>query len=731
MRKDFRQYGQKPPEDRTESEGRQLRLRSGLLILLFLGVLLVYGHVLYDLQIVNGDSYRTTASYTTAQKETVDSVRGEILDSKGRVLVSNTFGYEVTLDTSVMENDRNEILSKLLILCREEGVEWTDSLPISDHAPYYFTKSDVYTYLLTKTEEDDAGNKTETTEQRRTNLGALAVKCKWIDDPLAEEKKEDTVTYLTPQELMVKMCKTFGIELPEAEEGELPEISEEVRQLLGVLYELYLRRREVTYSEYVFAEGVDITFISKVKEQGLSGVNIESVESRQYHTTYAAHVLGRTGKYTSDEMWQKYKELGYSYDAVVGLDGVELAFEEYLHGASGVREIVTSDSGKIISQEWVEEPVPGGNVTLTLDIGLQAVVENALAEHIEALEESGGAACAVVDMTGGALALASYPTYDLSTYSQNFNELRDDETKPLTNRATQGLYAPGSTFKLLTATAGLMEGIITPRDTIFCGGRYTFEGWRNFQAFCHKRSGHGTENLVKAIKDSCNVYFYDVGRRVGITKLNEYAEQFGLGQHTGIEIGDEAGKVAGPATSEYYNQTWNDGATVYAAIGQENNQFTPLQIANYIATLVNGGDHYAAHLLKSVKSSDYSEVLYEYEPELLNSIDIPEAYLNAMKEGMYQVTQNAALARYFNDLPVKAGAKTGTAELISGSDQKKTNGVLVVFAPYDDPQIALCIVMEKGASGGSLASIAADILNYYFSSDASLSTVPGENTLLH
>ena len=302
------------------------------------------------------------------------------------------------------------------------------------------------------------------------------------------------------------------------------------------------------------------------------------------------------------------------------------------------------------------------------------------------------------------------------------------------NRATSELYSPGSTFKLVTAIAGLMEGIIDPSDTIFCGGSYTVEGWtmgdgRPFRAYCHQRSGHGTENLVKAIKDSCNVYFYDVGRRVGIEKLNEYAKMFGLGQHTGIETGDAEGTIAGPETSKANNQAWYDGATLYAAIGQENNQFTPLQIANYLATLVNGGDRYSVHLLDSVRSHDNSELLYQYEPELLSSIGIPEDYLATIKEGMYQVSQNAAIARYFNNLPVRVGAKTGTAE-IQGGEDSETNGLLVVFAPYDDPEIALCIVMEQGASGSSLASVAYQILDYYFSSDAAITGIAQENTLI-
>ena len=734
MSKDEKRYGRKPPEDRTEAEGRLLRWRSGVMVGLFAVVLCAYFGVLYDLQVVHGEEYQAlAAANTSTQTETVDSVRGDILDSHGRVLVTNESAYQVSLDTSLMGNDRNDILTRLLELCREEGVEWTDNFPVTDSAPYSFTRTDVYTYSSTQT--DDSGSEIQV--ERRTNLGALAVSYGWIDDPLDEEPEADAVTYLSAQELMVAMCETFGIELDEDD----PQITPEIRDLLGVLYELGLRSREVTYNEYVFAQDVDITFITKVKEYDLTGVVIDTETTRKYNTTYAAHVLGRVAAIDQDE-WDSYKAQGYSYDAIVGKSGVERAFESYLKGTSGTREVVTSDSGKIVSQSWVVdketgqtlEPVPGGNVTLTLDIGLQKVAEDAIAAHAASLEEAGGAAVAVVDMTGGVKALASYPTYDLATYGEDLAELNADPLNPQLNRATSQLYSPGSTFKLVTATAGLMEGVITPRDTIFCGGSYTVEGWTDasgqpFRRYCHRRSGHGTEDLISAIKDSCNVYFYDVGRRVGIEKLNEYAKLFGLGQHTGIETGDAEGYIAGPATSQRFDQAWYEGNTLIAAIGQENNQFTPIQIANYIATLVNGGDRYSVHLLDSVRSYDNSELVYQYEPELISSIDIPDDYLAAIREGMYQVSQNSAIAQYFNDLPVRVGAKTGTAEIQGGQDSE-TNGLLVVFAPYDDPEIAMCIVMEKGASGSSLASVAYQILDYYFSSDDAITGVTQENTLI-
>ena len=238
---------------------------------------------------------------------------------------------------------------------------------------------------------------------------------------------------------------------------------------------------------------------------------------------------------------------------------------------------------------------------------------------------------------------------------------------------------------------------------------------------------HGYENVSEAIRDSCNVFFYDVGRRVGIEALNDYAHMFGLGVPSGIEIPEKTGYVAGPETSASLGTEWVTSAITSASIGQENNQFTPLQLANYIATLVNGGTHYAAHLLKSVKSADYSEVIYEYEPEVLDEINIDPENLAAVKLGMYQVTQTSSVARYFNSLPVKAGAKTGTAQI---NNNTGTNATFVCFAPYDDPQIALCLVVEKGSSGSSLAALAADILQFYFTSEETLSAVAGENQLM-
>lgn len=694
-------------EERAEREARRLKLRTNLLIALFCAVLVGFFAALYQAQVVNGANYRSSINYTIVQTEQVNSVRGDILDRYGRTLVTNEISYNVELDTDAMGDNRNAILRQLLDICRTQGVTWTDGLPITQSAPWTFTTDTPYAY---QTQNGDGESVT-----RLTTLGSLAQECKWVDS--AEKAK------LTSGELLAKMCETFGL----IEEGKAPTQAD--REMAGVLYELYLRLYEINNNNYVFARGVDITFISMVKENALDGVRIQTVTSRRYETNYAAHVLGYTGAITQSTK-ERYQELGYPMNATVGVAGVELAFEESLHGVSGTRVMELDNNGNIVSQQWQKEPEPGDNAVLTLDIALQSTTEDLLAQYAAAQEESGPMAAAVVDMTGGVLALASYPTFDLSTFRENFDALAADENEPLNNRATQGLYAPGSTFKMLTAVAALSEGKITTTERIECTGIYRHFSDVNSQPHCwiwdSVRGVHGLDDVTHAITDSCNIFFYEAGLRTGIANLRKYAQQFGLGEYTGIEISEYKGWVAGPETSAHFNQQWYDGSTMSASIGQENNQFTPLQLANYVATLVNGGNHYACHLLKEFKSSDYSQVTQVYEPELLHTIDIGEKELDAVLQGMYNLSETASMSRYFSSLPVKVGCKTGTAQVAT----KTANAVFVCYAPYDDPQVALCLVAEQGASGGNLAELAAGILAQYFSTDSSLNTVTGENTLL-
>ena len=701
-------------------DGKQFQWRVRGIVGALVVILLVFVWVLYDLQYVHGADYLAQSRRKIAKTETVEASRGNLLDRYGRLLVGNRESYNVSLDTSFME-DANATLIELLDICRTEGVTWTDTLPVSAEAPFVFTFD-------------------TTTSGAVSNLYALAESLKWTDVLPSREEADaaqagEGGSAADAGDLLARLREYYEID---------PLLSDaEARALAGVRYELTLRGREITYNDYVFAQDVDIPFIVRVKEAGLPGVNIVTTTAREYNTAYAAHLLGRVGPIYADE-WSVYQDLGYAYNATVGKEGVEQAFESYLHGTPGKRNIETNDQGKVVSGDdnWVVDqttgevmaPDPGDNVFLTLDIKLQEAVERALASGIESLEseDTQGGAAVVIDVSdGGVLAMASYPTFDLTTYTQNYNDLLTDPLQPLLNRAARQVYPPGSTFKMVTAIGALEEGIIEPDTEILDTGRYRYYDDYQPQCWIYRDSGgwrtHEEENVSDAIMDSCNVFFFDAGRRLGISLLEEYTAMFGLGEPTGIELYEATGWMDGPEYTESQGQTWYEGNTLPAAIGQGNSRFTPLQLANYVATLANGGTHYAAHLLKEVKSNDYSQVVERYEPQILNQLDIEPENLAAVTEGMLRVTTEGSAKAYFADLGVQVAAKTGSAQVSSATE---SNALFVAFAPYEDPEIALAIVVEKGGSGSLLASIAAEILEYYFSSGGGMETVELENTLL-
>ena len=735
------------------------------------------GSVLYDLQINNGETYRRQSQYKIAETETVEAGRGQILDRNGRVLVSDKAVYQVKLNTSLMGKapERNQAILSLLQVARATGTEWEDTLPISRQAPFTFTTDNPY-YALTDNEDG-------TQSRTLTRLGKLCVKMKWIQDPTkdpepvsdeetapqkqgffdklksifsggnsasdqsAPQEKEEDTALPTAEQLLGRLCLYFDLaKQPEGSQSTaLSQLDlgglgqDQVRDAAGVLYEQLLRTKGVNQTAYRFAADVNIDFISRVKELSLPGVVIEATTTRQYHTTYAAHLLGRVAAIDPDEWTSYYKtadidgdgEPDYQMNDTVGKEGAERAFENYLRGSSGVRALERNTSGKVVSETWLTDPKPGNNVVLTIDLDLQSTVEDVLANSIPKLssKEVEGAACVILDVNNGdVLASASYPTFSLAAYGQDIAKNGSDPLRPLFNRALLGTYPPGSTFKMVTAIAGLEEGIITPSTKILDKGAYTYYPGTPPKCWIYRQHGttHGLVNVSEAIKVSCNYFFYDVGRRLGIDRLVDYATRFGLGQKTGIELGEKPGVMASREYTESRGQKWYDGNTLSVAIGQENSAFTPIQLANYIATLVNGGTRYSTHLLKEVKASDFTSVEYSYQPQVLSTIDIQPKNLEAVKAGTLALTSDGSVSRYFQNLGVKVGAKTGSAQI---SAQTESNAVFVCFAPYDKPEIAMAIVVEHGGSGSELGAMAADILSYYFSAKQTQDEVPTENTL--
>ena len=453
--------------------------------------------------------------------------------------------------------------------------------------------------------------------------------------------------------------------------------------------------------------GVTPRLLARVKEEGLAGVSFTPAVQRVGSGTLAPHVLGRVGQMSPEE-WEVYQDRGYAMDETVGKDGAEGAFESYLHGTPGQNVLETDKDGRITGETNAVQPQAGRDVTLTLDRDLQAAAETALAGFLDRHPQATGGALVALDVRdGGVLAMVSQPGYDAASFSADYAALSQDEAHPLMNRAVQGLYAPGSTFKLVTAAAALEEGFLTPETQILDTGRYTYYKSPQPQCWLYRQEGktHGLETVSEAIADSCNIFFYDAGRRVGIDMLGQYARALGLGEKTGIELaGEQAGVVAGPEYTASVGGTWYEGSVLSAAIGQENNRFTPLQLAHMVATLVGGGDRWQVHLLQKVAGEAPREKVR------LGKVNLSPGNVAAIKEGMLAVTQSGSLAAAFQSLPVQVGAKTGSAQV---DGEETSNAVLVCFAPYEDPEIALAVVVEQGGSGSPLGTVAAQVIQAY------------------
>lgn len=702
-----------------------------------LAVLAIYLVVLFNTQVVHHEEYLAKSIQTITRMENVEASRGIITDRSGRTLVTNQSTYSLTFDASLLKpgENQNDAILRLVTLCRDQGVAWEDNLPLSLDGAAHFTvdtltdtqKSRFFSYLrdLKPTRELLAAYVRQHPEllkppkEGETALDPATAK----DTELLKQTNSAALTNSLLLNAGVTPAKLFDWMREDMKLSDNYSDSD-ARLILGVRYELKLRKLGANNNAYVLAQNVDVAFCSLISDGQFQGAKIIRSSARQYATTYAAHILGTVGgisDYTDD-----LKERGYRMDDTIGLSGVEAAFEDYLRGADGKRMISVNSDGKITGEYYSVEPRSGYTVELTVDLKLQQAVEDTLAAKVAQLNQkdhldSRGAAAAVIKVgTGEILSLASYPTFDLSTWRQDYAELSSDPATPMLNRAASSAYAPGSTLKPATAVAALESGATTPSETLFDTGywKYPSTTW-NGGTWCWKHSGHGKVNATTAITNSCNYYFAEMGYRMGLDTLNEYYSALGLGEPTGIEIGEKTGR-----------QATNEGGSnqaPWAAYGQADQLYTPLQLANYIATLVSGGQHCPAHLLKSVKSYDNSEIIATGDTTPLNTLNISDSTLQAVKKGMYGYTQPGGMVySYFKDCIVSAGAKTGTAQLGGGL---KNNGVFVAFAPYDDPEIAIALVLEKGDAGAALASTAVTILNSYFSRE-STGSVLSDNELI-
>ena len=687
--------------------------RLAVTIILVLSLTVVYLINLYRLQIVEGAEYYAQSQNSIVTTNTVIAARGNILDRYGRVLVSNKVCNNIYINADELfeQPDPNAVILELVQAVKDSGNTYTDTLPITKEAPFEYVSN--------------------MTDLQKTRL-----------DAYLEANKLPAST--TAVELMAFFRDAFDIDNNYT--------SEQMREVAGVRYEIKIRY-VINTSDYVFAEDVSIDIITKLMENNVPGFTVQSSYVREYNTDYAAHLLGYVGMMDEKE-YKEYRNYGYPLNAMVGKEGAENAFESYLHGTDGTARVTTTRGGTIISTIYTKEPEPGNQVYLTIDLGLQEAAEISLSNFIVETNKqreidnetytaqgltdevkdmiTGGAVVAINIKTGEPLCIASYPTFNLSTLMENYSDLLKDESGPLFNRALNGAYAPGSTFKPVTAIAALNEGITTTTRTIYDEGIFMKYADAGYTPTCwlYPHGSHGDVNVTKAIEVSCNYYFYTIGDTLGIDKLSDYAMRFGLGVATGIELNENLGVMA---TQKYKEETtdtpWYIGDTLQAAIGQSYSVFTPLQLANYFATVANNGTRYEAKMLKSVRSYDYSKSVFERKAIVADTVSVDQSYYDAVHQGLYNVANSADGTAYaiFGDYPYKVAAKTGTAQL---GEAVTNNGIFVCYAPYDDPEIAVAVVIEKGGAGSKIAWIAKDVLDYYFNFKNSSVSMETENSLL-
>ena len=698
---------------------RRARFRIGLFVTLILAVMALFTFRLYKLQTAQNEESLREADAITYQT-TVKASRGELLDRNGTVLVTNRASYNVMIIHTVFFSQKNQDLNQsvlnLLNLCDQLGIEPITTFPVTSTRPYAYTLD-------------------ETSSVYQDYFRRFLRSRGWDTD-------------ITAQTLVHNLRRAY--EIPD----DWPE--EDVYRVISVRYEISLRAVDnMPLDNYTLAEDVSPEALAAIVELGIPGVIVETATVREYKTPYAAHILGHTGDMSLEEYQGIYKEQGYPMNAVVGREGVELAFEEYLHGVDGVKQTTITADGEILSQTYLSVPQPGANVELTIDIDLQAVAEEALERvildlrengvgtHQEGTDAEGGAVVAMDVKTGEVLVCASYPTYDLSTYHEDFNQLNEDVYKPMYNRALLGTYPPGSIYKMVTAITGVDYASWGRYAPVTDEGRYTKYEEYGYTPACYIYTStngaatHGTVNMMEAISVSCNYYFYEVGLAVATKDVDYVAMKLGLGEPTGIELAENTGTRANEETKAeaYYgtdSAAWNEGDKLQSAIGQGLNAFTPMQMACYTAALANDGTRYSATFLRRVVSWDFQELLEENSPEIADQLEISEEALLAYHEGMVMAATDTSsfnggtAQKYLHDLPYTVAAKTGTAQHGSGGSD---NASFVCFAPAEDPQIAIAIYVEKGAQGGNLGQIARAILEAYFSQESKYETTSGENVL--
>ena len=689
--------------NRTVRSGRVAAM--AVILAVILGIFLIF---LYRLQIIEGEEYYALSERITSEETVVTAARGNILDRYGRLLVSNKECYNLKVDNvKLFSNaDPNEVILELVRMVQSFGDTYNDDLPISASPPFEY-------------------------DPDMTDIEGTMLKAYFAD------KADSLPANPTAVELLSYMRTRYNIDNSYT--------AEEMRIIAGVRYSINVRYA-VNTADYLFVEDASMGLISSIMENKLSGIEVERAYVRDYGTEYAAHLLGYVGLMTQEE-FERYSLLNYANDAMVGKDGVEYTFETYLHGKDGKVVETRNPAGTVLATVYLEEPEPGNHIYLTIDLALQEQVEKILSHGMDIMvsdriqeraegiargdydpemkDEITGAAMVVVNVkTGEPLAIASWPSFDVSTIIENYSDYLAMPNAPLFNRALMGTYAPGSTFKPCVAIAALDSGMINTEFRIKCMGVFTKYADQGYAPECwiwrasknpNEHLTHGEDNVTYALRDSCNYFFYTIGEQLGVDTMGEYAALLGLGQSTGIELVEATGNMSNRFNhADYTGTEWRIGDTMQAAIGQSDSVFTPLQMAEYCAAIANGGKRHSASLLKSVRSFDYSEKIYEREATVLSEIDSADYNWAAIHEGMYLVlhdwSANEANAKWWADCAWEVAGKTGTAQKGTGITN---DGIFMCYAPFDDPEVAIAVVVERGGAGANTQFMARHVMDAY------------------
>ena len=677
------------------------RKRATAFVVAVLFVISLFIADLFRIQVIDAGEYSSQNIYYSSANTQIEAIRGEILDSTGQPLVYSSQSNSIFIDASYFpsaskKKERNEILISLLRLFKKNEIE--------------YNYADIFIY------ENGTINYTESISTYRKMLFAR--------DYL------NLNDYATAQNCLDALCEYY----------KLQDYSTKEAIMLATVYVAMTRADFSKNNPYTIAEAVPTDLVALIKEQSrfYQGIDVRVNTDRQYYDgEIAPHIVGYYDYISAEEYSAKnveYREAindeslteekktelrlrSYGMTDKLGKFGIESAYEDELRGTDGVLTTITNADGSK-STEVTTAPVNGNNVILTINAPLQKKVQEILSSKINSTRENSGIDTAgsivVMDVNDfSVLACATYPSYDLETYKENIVALNTDESAPLWNRALRSTYAPGSTVKPIVGLAGLEEGIVTAETSFFCDLEYNY--FADLPLNCVGVGNHGNTymNLTRAITYSCNTYFYEVGRQLGISKLNEWFTDFGLGQKTGIELTESQGQAASKEAREAAGGIWYPGNTVQAAIGQSDNLFTPIQLCTYVSTLANGGTRYRTHLVKSIKSYDYSETIYEAEPEVLGTVNASDENFAAVRTGMISMANSLAA---FKDCEYKVATKTGTAQAkkkVNGVTVAYTNGFMISYAPADNPQIAVVIAIENVDSSG-LGNYVREVYDAYF-----------------